>query len=1019
MGARGEGGELAAVARVRKTVTIVFSDVVGSTALGERLDPEALQLVMGRYGAEMRRVIELHGGRVEKFIGDAVMAVFGVPVLHEDDALRAVSAGLEMRAALADLNGELERDYGVELGIRIGIHTGEVITDERAIDQGLIVGDAVNAASRLQSSAPTGAVVIGPETHRLVAGLVRLRRHGDLELRGKTGRMRTWRVEGLATRPEALRPSAANGMIGRRRELQSLHRRFDRSVGSGRCVVTTVLGPAGIGKSRLVKQFVTDVEAGARLVVGRCLPYGEGITYWPLKEIVEDLGGAGALEGLMAGDEQDTLAAAMVSGAIGGAQSTASAQDVQWAVRRLLEALARTLPVVVVLDDIQWAELPLLDLIEYLASYVTTAPVAIVCLARDDLLERRPAWATAFGRGATVRLRPLSDTDSAQLLRGLAGRRGAPLRRYEVLAAAEGNPLFLEHLVAMRADDPAGATPPSIHALLAARVDSLPRAPRRVIEAAAVEGRGFHRGAVSALLADQGGVDVEAALAELERRELVRPAAPEFAGERGYRFTHLLVRDAAYELIPKGRRAHLHVAFAEWLRAASRGPRVLDEIIGYHLERAYGYRQQLGRVDAMPHRVLAADASGQLSAAGRRVLDAGDHSAAANLLRRAATLRPVDDPERAALLIDLGGVLREGGRFDEAHDALREAMRLGEAHGDAALQARAHVERLLAQLQVDPEGTARQAARHGGRLSRALEGAGDHAGLARLWHLRGLLSWIRGLAGNAAECWQRSAAEAGLAGDERMVADALGWEASAAMHGPTPVDEALVRCNVILQRLHDYRWAEALVHHQVAALLAMRGELPRALSVLDDANVVLAGFSPTLDAAFSDAEVLVSLLASDPARAERHLRAGRRQLEAMGERALLASTEALLGMAVLAQGRDSEADRLARRSARLTTDDDLSAGVMWRRVRAVVLADRGRIREAEQLAHEAVALAERTDYLNEHAGALEDLARVHDLAGRPQEAQRARDAALDVYRRKGNVVSTVRLETTVASRTSA
>src|SRR5436305_8027952 len=667
---------------------------------------------MTRYGGEMRRVLERHGGRVEKFIGDAVMAVFGVPMLHEDDALRAVRAALEMRAALADLNREFDRDYGVELGIRVGVHTGEVITDERALDDGLIAGDAVNAGARLQASAPTGAVLIGPETHRLVAPAVRVRRHDDLELRGKTGRMRTWRVEGLAPDRLRLRRGAGAAMVGRRRELAALRRRFDAAVQTRHCLVTTVLGPAGIGKSRLVRQLVSEVEPGARIIVGRCLPYGEGITYWPLKEIVDDLGGVDALERLLPGDEQDAPAAAMVAGAIGRSASAATAQDVQWAVRRLFESIARPQPLLIAFDDIQWAEPPLLDLIEYLSDFMTRAPVAIVCLARDDLLDRRPAWATAFGRGATLRLRPLSDTDSARLLRGLAGREAARLRRFEILAAAEGNPLFLEQLVAIRSHDPSKAVPPSIQALLAARVDGLPHHARRVIEAAAVEGREFRRGVVAALLADHRDVNVDAGMAELERRELVRPGPRVYAGDRGYRFTHLLVRDAAYELIPKRRRAELPVGFAAWLRAPADEERALDGIIGYHLERAYAYRRELGRVDALPHRALAADASVFLSAAGRRVLRAGDRAAAANLLRRAVALRPAEDPERAALLIDLGGVLGEEGRFDEANTALAQAMRVARVCDDSVLVARAQVERMLAQLQVDPQGVARQASRH-------------------------------------------------------------------------------------------------------------------------------------------------------------------------------------------------------------------------------------------------------------------------------------------------------------------
>jgi tetratricopeptide (TPR) repeat protein len=359
-------------------------------------------------------------------------------------------------------------------------------------------------------------------------------------------------------------------------------------------------------------------------------------------------------------------------------------------------------------------------------------------------------------------------------------------------------------------------------------------------------------------------------------------------------------------------------------------------------------------------------------------------------------------------------VLGDEGRFDEAHTALAQAMRVAKACDDSVLVARAQVERMLAQLQVDPEGVARRASRLGGALSRTLTEDDDHAGLARLWHLRALLSWIRGRAGDASDCWRWAAEQASLAADDRTLADALGWEASAATQGPTPVDEAFARCSEILGRLTTNPWAAALVQHQVACLHAMRGEFDRAFALLDEANEALAGFSPTVDAAVSHPEVHVSLLAGDPVRAERHLRAGRRQLESMGEKAVLASTEALLGMAVLAQGRVEEADRLGRRSARLATDDDLSAQVLWRRVRAVALASQDRLQEAQKLARDAVALAEQMDYLNDHAAALEDLAHVHGLAGDPTRAQDAREAALEIYRRKGNAVSSVRLERAMA-----
>jgi tetratricopeptide (TPR) repeat protein len=393
------------------------------------------------------------------------------------------------------------------------------------------------------------------------------------------------------------------------------------------------------------------------------------------------------------------------------------------------------------------------------------------------------------------------------------------------------------------------------------------------------------------------------------------------------------------------------------------------------------------------------------------VLRAGDRAAAANLLRRAVALRPAEDPERAALLIDLGGVLREEGRFDEARRALAEALRIAEE----PLAARGEVERLLTQLQIDPDRAARQATRLGGRLTRVLADADDHAGLARLWHLRGLLAWIQAQAGDAAACWRCAADEAGAARDARMLADVLGWEASAFMHGPTPVDEAFGRCVEIQGQLRGNPWAEALVMHQMAGLHAMRGAFDAAYALLDESNAALAGFSPTVDAAVSHPTVLVAMLAGDPAQAEQHLRAGRRLLEAMGERAVLASTEALLARVVLAQGRDDEADRLARRASRLTTDLDAAAQALWRRVRGIVLAGRGRAHDAERMVREAVGFMASTDYLNDHADALEDLARVYELGGDSEAARNARADAMALFVRKGNVVSAVRLERMVTS----
>ena len=643
----------------------------------------------------------------------------------------------------------------------------------------------------------------------------------------------------------------------------------------------------------------------------------------------------------------------------------------------------------------------MLDLIEHIAA-TAAARILIVCLARGDLLERRSGWAAAGGRGSIIRLEPLSDTDSARLLGRLATRRHAKVRREEVMYAAEGNPLFLEQLVAMRADDAGVRTPPTIQALLAARIDALPVPERRVIEAASIEGRGFHRGAAQALVDEARSVD--AALAALVDRELIRPARSELSGETGFRFTHILVRDAAYDLLPKRRRADLHVAYAEWLLGRVDRGSAADEMVGYHLEQAYEYRSQLGRTGDDRHQELAARASAHLSDAGRRALASGDRGGASNLLERAVALRARADPHRAALLIDLGGVHREQGRFRESEAALREARALAVDARDSALQARVQVARLRVAAPGRPGRRRSSHAPPGRRPGAALDAAGDHSGLAHLWHVRALIWWIKCQSGEAERAWRRAAEEARRAGDNRLASDAVGWEATSMAVGPTPVDAAIARCEEIRLVLEGDPWAEALALQPLASLHAMRGEFSRAFELLDESSSALAGFGPTVDAAVSYPEVFVAMLAGDLERAERHLRTGRRILEQMGERAVLASTEGYLAQVVLAAGRETEADRLARRCAALATADDAWPQAAWRQVRARVLAARGQSGRALDLAQDAVEITMATDHPNLQADSIVDLALVFEAAGSREDAATAAATALGIYEAKGNVV---------------
>ena len=414
----------------RRVVTIVFADLEGSTALGERLDPEALRDVQSRYFAAMRGPLIAHGGTIEKYIGDAVMAVFGIPALHEDDALRAVRAAIEMQDAMAELNRELERDLGVGIALRIGVNTGEVA----GIDGGLIAGDAVNTAARLQAGAPAGGVVIGRHTRRLVESSVRLRALGRVVVKGKARPLPIWQVDSLVETAGSTVRGALVPLVGRRIELRMMNTRFARAVERQRCVLVTVSGPAGIGKSRLLKEFAAAVEPRAAVAVGRCLPYGEGITYWPLIEIVNSLtgnAGSAGLTDLLADDPQRQVVASRLAAVVGGRSGAATEQDVQWGITRLFDALARRGPLVIMFDDIHWAEQAMLDLVEHVSEH-SSAPVLIVCSAREELFERRPQWARAGGRASVIRLEPLLDRElpnySADSL-FVAGRRSGGGKR--------------------------------------------------------------------------------------------------------------------------------------------------------------------------------------------------------------------------------------------------------------------------------------------------------------------------------------------------------------------------------------------------------------------------------------------------------------------------------------------------------------------------------------------------------------------------------------------------------------
>jgi class 3 adenylate cyclase/tetratricopeptide (TPR) repeat protein len=916
----------------RKVVTVLFCDVVGSTALGESVDPEALQGLLARYFERMSGIVESHGGTVEKFIGDAVMAVFGVPVAHEDDALRACRAAVEMRDALPEL--------GVEG--RIGLNTGEVLT---GTEERLATGDAVNVAARLEQAAEPGEVLIGAETLGLVGPAVEVGEAKLLELKGKSEPVAAHPL--LAVR-EATERSHAARFVGRERELEQLADAWDRALAGPRCELITVVGDPGVGKSRLVAEALDRM--GTRVARGRCLSYGEGITYWPVVEVVKQLHAR----------PDDEHAAKAISSLLGETETLADTDEIAWAFRKLLEEQS---PLVVCFDDIQWGEEKFLELIESTALLSDDAPLLLLCMARPELLDRRPGWP------AVLLLEPLQDDEAASLV----GDAVSDDVRERIVRTSGGNPLFLTEMAALGED---AEVPATLRALLVARLDQLDEPERRLLERGAVEGELFHRGTVQALAPEEA--EVTPRLAALVRRDLVRPDRPQLPREDAYRFRHLLIRDAAYDALPKATRAELHRRFAEWLGEHGQSLVELDEILGYHLEQAALYLAELGRPDTE----LAGEASSRLAAAGERARWRADPDAAHSLLGRAVKL--VEQPDVHLAIA-----------FAMSHIAARDAERLleeeaqrADARADAAGAGLAHG--LAAQMRLwTGQGSVDDAEALGLAALPLLEERQDHAGLAQMWF---------GLAFGAYNFGDRfeqvlQAAEMArsyetLAGTPHTRTDGL--RAWALVDGPRPLDEVLAEIDALDSRV---RFGAGY-----ATLLFM-------LDRIEEGRVHLRTAVERTDAmggsvAWEVAEI-ESLCGNHDAAVEAMARAFDWERE-RGLSGNAAYSLAWMSRELALAGRYDEAEQCVARAKEHPAHSPIAVA-HWLQSGALVHAYRGEPAEAERLAREALAKAHETDSPRYQADAYCDLAEVLEVAGRRDEALAAWQEALDRYEHKGIV----------------
>ncbi len=975
----------------RRLATILFCDVVDSMAMAEQLDAEALGTVQRRYFETVSAVIQRHGGTVEKYAGDAVMAAFGVPISHEDDALRAARAALEIRTAVAALSEALGRHHGLQVEVRIGLAAGEVVASATEARQRFVAGDAVGVAARLEQSAEPGEVVVGEIVARLIDHAARLQPLGTLHVPSRKEPLQMFRLVSLEQAAPAFEVRQDAPLVGRKRELAALRRSLKRATdGSSARIALVVAGP-GVGKSRLAAELARRTR-GITTLWGRCLSYGEGITYWPLREM------------LVAAPESDARADALA--ALEG-ETPPPAPEIALLFRRFCEALARERPLLVVFDNVHWAEPTLLELVAHLGEK-GEGPILAVCLGREELLEERVELLDGDEKADRITLDELSTAEAEALLDGLGGAGLESGQRLRIAEAAEGNPLFLEQLLALALEGGLAGDrplPATVQALLAARLDRLGPGERAVLERAAVIGKQFGLDDVTALLEPEAVPTAETHLGTLVVRGFVRPGDDE-----GLRFRHVLVQEAVYRSAPKRLRAELHERYADRLDSVWSELPELDEFVGYHLEQAYRLRTELGESDRRVER-LAEDGGRRLGETGVRALKRGDMPATVNLLERATSLIPLGDPSLPLLLSELSIALRTSGDSGRAIELLAGAIESARAAGDRRLELRARIEQEYVRLHTESGRTTdalRDATAEGIPL---FDAAGDDRSLGRAWLLTG---YYQGGLRSQHQDWL-DAAERALVHYRRSgwpTSTCLGEIATALYYGPTPVPDAVARCERLLETEAPDRVGIANIAAYLGGLVAQRGEFDNARTHLSNAGVTFdeLGQRTAIANVYRTVLAEIELLAGDLVAAVGILRELCAELEQQGDVNHLASRAGDLAEALYAQGHLDEADDWTQIAEAHTSMDDLDAALRWQPVRAMIRARHGENDEAVRLAQEAVRTAQSIDALNRCGRAHESLGEVLRLTGQPEAAASAFGQALGLYEQKGNLVAAARTQ---------
>ena len=938
-------------------------------------DPEVVRRRVTRFFDQVAHCIEAHGGTVEKFAGDAVMAAFGVPQAHEDDAERAVRASLALLESIGSLG----------LQARVGIESGEVVADRT--DSTFATGEAVNVAARLQQEAQAGQILLGPGTHRLTLGRVEAEDLGPVQLRGLDRPIWTWAavsVNGRGTRKSVEAP-----FVGREAERELLENTFGRAVRDRRAHLVTVYGEPGVGKTRLGHEFLDGME-GATVLSGRALPYGESITYWPLGEMVKASADIAdddpidvAIEKLRDCCPAEAVAdlLGLASGVLEAVHGERSQQEIAWAAREWAELMASVQPLVLVFEDIHWAEEPLLELIEHLADWVRGAPLLILCFARPELLDVRPGWGGGRLRATAIELEPLAETESEELVDALLEGSVGPLEesvRRTVLDKTEGNPLFVEETVRMLAErggSGAEQIPNTVQALIAARIDRLTPEARTVLQRASVIGRTFWAAAIVHLSADIE--DVDCVLEDLLLRDFIVPGRSTLTGETAYRFKHVLIREVAYGGLAKASRAEHHLRFADWL--SERAGDELLEIRAYHLDHASAL---LAELDGAPPADLAARAADVLEQAGRRALARESYRAARHLLLRAVELEPTLERRwfAARAAFRLGDFLAVQPEMERVRVAAADV-------GERKIHGRALT--ALAELALYRDADAVLARELIDEALTVLEDVGHPDTRFEAYAVRALISNWLGQLDDAERFYDKALKVAQESGRKDLETTAVESLANSYV-----MRLELDKARPLVERALELAEESGSVRARAQALEGV-GSYRKVSDQLEEAEAAYnealelnreMGYAPGLASTLDDLG-RIAQVRGDYDEAERLYREAIRILKPLGERGQLCESQRKLAQVLVERGKLDEAERVALEARQTVGPEDAVSQLTTALALGMVKAAQGRDDDAEILlraAAEGLALtqfrAAEPEALRELIAFLEDRDRADEAA---------------------------------------